>query len=62
MEGYGCISNFKFLFLFLIGREAMGEAGKRISGMKPFGEEERCKNGSLVFITETGKNSGKMSF
>lgn len=31
MEDYGCISNLEFLFLFLIGREAMGKTGERIS-------------------------------
>lgn len=35
----------------------MGEIGKRISRMKPFGEEDRCKNHSSAFITETGKKS-----
>lgn len=45
----------------LFNREGMGESGKRISRIKPFGKGEREKKHSSAFISETGRKSGKES-
>lgn len=60
MKGYGCIGNLE-VSISLSNRVGMGETGKRIARMKPFGEGERYKNHSSTFITEVGRKSGKLS-
>lgn len=59
MKGNGCISNLEDS-ITLSNRERMGDTGKRIARVKPFGKGERDKNHS-AFITEIGKKSGKVS-